>query len=149
MEITQDELRVFSFSGDAKYIDEPVIAVEHTGDKVAVKAIGRESKNCIGPGIELVNPFKHHRSMISSYTYAEKILQFAFKSMHKNIFRAAPRVIMHQLDNNEGGLTEIEERVLRELALGAGAREVVVYQGNRINPRHDTFESIRSRANAA
>ncbi len=148
VEITQEELRIFSFSGRAKYIDEPLIAIERVDHKTTIKAIGRASKNCIGPGVELTNPFKHSRSMISSYTLAEEILKFAFKSISTSALQAAPRVIMHQLEKNEGGLTEIEERVLRELALGAGAREVVVYQGDRINPGHETFENIKARANA-
>lgn len=148
VEITQNELRVFSFSGDAKFIDEPLIALESAGDTATVKAIGKASRNCIGPGVEITNPFKHRRSMISSFTQAEKILRFAFKSISRSAFEAAPRVIMHQLEKNEGGLTEIEERVLRELALAAGAREVVVYQGDRVNPKADTFENIKSRANA-
>jgi len=149
VEITQQELRIYSLTSDTKYIDEPLIAVEVEGDKETIKAMGRASKNCIGPGLKIINPFKHNRSMISSFTYAEKILQFAFKSIQTNTFRAAPRVIMHQLEKNEGGLTEVEERLLIELAMSAGAREVVVYQGNRINPKHETFESIKARANAS
>ena len=149
VEITRQELRVLSFSGDAKFVDEPVNAIERAGDKVTVKAIGKASRNCIGPGVELINPFKHDRSMISSYTYAEKILRHAFKSTCQGLFKASPRVIMHQLEKNEGGLTEIEQRVLTELASGAGAREVVVYQGDRINPGQETFETIKSRVNAA
>lgn len=148
VEITQAELRIFSFTSEARYVDEPLIAVEQAGDKSTVRAIGRASRNCVGPGIKVFNPFEHHRSMISSYTYAEKVLQFAFKSMQANAFQAAPRVIIHQLEKNEGGLTDIEARVLRELAFGSGAREVVVYQGDRINPRQDTFEGIKSTVNA-
>ena len=148
VEITQDELRVFSFSGDAEYIDEPVVAIERAGNKTTVKAIGKASRNCPGPGVELIYPFKHRRSMISSFNYAEQVLRFAFKSINTNLFRASPRVVMHQLERNEGGLTEVEERVLRELALGAGAREVVVYQGDRIDPGQETFDTIKSRINA-
>jgi rod shape-determining protein MreB and related proteins len=148
VEITQEELRVYSFSNDTKYIDEPLIAVEVVDEKESIKAIGRASRNCIGPGIKIINPFNHNRSIISSFTYAEKILQFAFKSIQTNAFKAAPRVVMHQLEKNEGGLTETEERLLRELAIAAGAREVVVYQGNRIIPEHETFENIKARANA-
>jgi rod shape-determining protein MreB len=38
-------------------------------------------------------------------------------------------MVMHQLYLAEGGLCEIEDRILRELALGAGAREVFVWSG--------------------
>ena len=149
VEITQEELRIFSFSGGEKYRDEPLIAIEKTGDKVNVKAIGSDSRNCAGPGVEIHNPFKHQRSMVASYAHAEKLLEHAFKSIYSSIFLASPRVIMHQLEKNEGGLTDIEERVLSELALRAGARKVVVYQGDRIDPTRETFDSIESRIDAA
>jgi rod shape-determining protein MreB and related proteins len=55
---------------------------------------------------------------------------------------------MHQLEKTEGGLTSIEERVLRELAVGAGAREVVIYLGSKINTNGDSFESVKSRVSA-
>lgn len=148
MEITQQELRVFSFTDAASYIDEPLIAIEVAGKKESIRAVGGASRNCTGPGVKLFNPFRHRRSMVSNFTYAQEILRFAFKSVHGKVFQAAPRVIMHQLEKNEGGLTDIEARVLSELAQGAGAREVVVYQGDRINPRHETFESIKSRTDA-
>ena len=149
VEITQEELRVYSFSTDTKYIDEPLIAVEVVDEKETIKAIGKTSKNCIGPGIKIVNPFKHSRSMISSFTYAEKILQYAFKSVLSSALAASPRVVMHQLEKIEGGLTEVEERLLRELAMAAGAREVVIYQGDRIVPGQETFGTIKARVNAA
>jgi len=38
VEITQEELRIYSFSNDAKYIDEPLIAVEVVDDKETVRA---------------------------------------------------------------------------------------------------------------
>jgi len=37
--------------------------------------------------------------------------------------------VIHPTEMVEGGLSEVEERVLRELALGAGARSVVVHVG--------------------
>lgn len=52
---------------------------------------------------------------------------------------------MHQLEKTEGGLTSIEDRILRELALGAGAREVVIYLGDKINPKVDSFDAIKFR----
>lgn len=56
---------------------------------------------------------------------------------------------MHQLEKVEGGLTSIEDRVLRELAVGAGAREVVIYVGGKINTSVDSFDSVKSRISAS
>lgn len=47
----------------------------------------------------------------------------------KSFFRSNPIVVIHQIYNSEGGLCEIEDRILREAALGAGARQVFVWQG--------------------
>lgn len=50
---------------------------------------------------------------------------------------------MHQLEKLEGGLTDIEERVLRELALGMGAREVLIHSGDRLSVRTLTFSDLK------
>ncbi len=45
-------------------------------------------------------------------------------------------------------LTEIEDRVLRELALGAGAREVIVYSGSTINTKAENYDAVKTRSRA-
>ena len=44
-----------------------------------------------------------------------------------------PRVIIQPLELIEGGLSEIEERVLHELARGAGASKVIVWVGPELS----------------
>lgn len=51
----------------------------------------------------------------------------------KSLFRIAPVIVIHQIYNSEGGLCEIEDRILRELALSAGARQVFVWQGQSLS----------------
>ena len=34
---------------------------------------------------------------------AEKIIQHAIKELYRLVFQPAPRVVMHQLEKNEGG----------------------------------------------
>ncbi len=79
---------------------------------------------------------------------AEKILQHGIYTMHNSKIRPSPRVIVHQLEKTDGGLTDIEQRVLRELAVGAGAREVVIYLGNKINTNVESFDKVKSRVSA-
>lgn len=44
------------------------------------------------------------------------------------------KVVVHPLDKVEGGLSQIEERVLRELAIGSGgASKVVVWTGAKLS----------------
>lgn len=145
VEIRENRLKISSFSNNRAYDENPLIAIETIGDKVFVKGIGAECNGISGPNIKVINPFSHPRSIISSFTYAEKIINHAVNELHGLMFHPAPRMVMHQLEKNEGGLTEIEERVLRELALGAGAREVLVFQGPQINPQIENYESIKSR----
>lgn len=80
------------------------------------------------PGkIRVVNGYEHSRTIISDFTAAEKVLQSALRSVSgRKLFQPAPILIMHPLQQIEGGLTGIEARALLELAAGAGARRVCV-----------------------
>ncbi|MFV0596638.1 rod shape-determining protein [Shewanella sp.] len=122
---------------------EPVLALVDEPTQTRIKAIGREAAVMSGEGVRLVNPFSHPRMFVASFELAEKLLQYGISQLHSSGFRAAPRVIVHQLEKTEGGLTDIEDRVLRELALGAGAREVVIYLGPRINTTFEHYEAIK------
>lgn len=51
---------------------------------------------------------------------------------------------MHQLEKVDGELTDIEERVLKELAMGAGAREVLVYHHSvRIHAQQTSYTALK------
>jgi rod shape-determining protein MreB len=41
--------------------------------------------------------------------------------------------VMHQIFNSEGGLCEIEERILREAALSAGTKQVFLWHGQPLS----------------
>ena len=72
-------------------------------------------------------PFSHPRALIGHYTNAEILLKRLVKSMGGF---TAPRVVVHPLELIEGGLTQIEERCMTELAMGAAnARYAVVHIG--------------------
>ncbi|PCJ29561.1 MAG: rod shape-determining protein MreB, partial [Gammaproteobacteria bacterium] len=60
----------------------------------------------------VINPFKHLRTLIADFGLAEKIIQHGIRQVHQSRLKPAPRVVMHQLEKIEGGLTEIEVRVL-------------------------------------
>ena len=48
------------------------------------------------------------------------------------------------MERLEGGITDIELRVFKELAYGAGARDVVVYVGPTISTENFNFEEIKN-----
>ena len=84
-----------------------------------------------GEDIDLnaTTPFSHPRSTIGSFKHALSLLQQGFRSIRKI---TQPVVIMHIMGDNEGGLTEIEERVLVEIARQAGAGRTIIWQGDEL-----------------
>jgi hypothetical protein len=75
-------------------------------------------------------PFTSERMLVGDFTAAEHALKKAMKGFgKKGFFSAAPRMLIQPLEKIEGGLCQIEERVLREMALGAGASKAVVWVG--------------------
>ena len=148
VELSESKISIKVFSSDIKYEEEPYIAIEKTKKGEVVKAIGIAAKRQNSADISVTNPFKHPRSFVADFFLAEKIIQHGVFQIHKSWLRPAPRIIMHQLEKVEGGLTSIEDRVLRELAVGAGAREVVIYLGSKINTGVDTFDSVKLRVSA-
>lgn len=145
IELRESKLTVRAFSNNNTFEMLPIVAVETSNGKETVRMIGGEAANAAGPNVTRVTPFAHSRSMISNFAYAELVLQHAIRKMHSGALRPSPRVVMHQLEKNEGGLTDIESRVLTELAYGGGARDVIVYTGPPINVNVETYDSIKSR----
>lgn len=143
IELSEAKITINAFGDKASIEYEPILALVTDHNKTMIKAIGHGAKTLDGEGIRLVNPFSHPRMFVASFELAEKLLQYGISHLHTSGFRAAPRVIVHQLEKTEGGLTDIEDRVLRELALGAGAREVVIYLGPRINTQFEHYDDIK------
>lgn len=107
-----------------------------------IAAISRESKKrLLGVGeaarvasmtqpADLVNPFKHPRSLLSDFTVAELVIKgFVKKLFEGRLFVPSPIVVLHPRVDPEGGFTQIEIRALRELAIGAGASRAIVWVG--------------------
>jgi rod shape-determining protein MreB len=83
--------------------------------------------------------------LVGNFTHAEALLKKAVRQvLSHSIFRPAPTILMHPLEKLEGGLSQIEERVLREMALGAGARKVVLWTGQALSDDEVT-DKLRNR----
>lgn len=146
IELSETKITIQRFRSGHRLEYSPWLALEMENDKPTIKAIGDEAKRLSGPTIRRVNPFSHPRSFVGNFQLAEKLLQHGIREFHPSrLLRPAPRVVIHQLEKAEGGLTDIEIRVLRELALGGGAREVIVHTGKRIHPQLERFEDLKSR----
>ena len=78
-------------------------------------------------------PFTTTRLLIGQFLTAQNVLKRAVKETSKGgIFAVSPQVLIQPLEMIEGGLSEIEERVLKEVAIGAGASKVVVWVGHEL-----------------
>ena len=111
-------------------LNEPsVVAIRHergAGGPKSVAAVGTEAKRMLGrtPGnIKASRPMKD--GVIADFYVTEKMLQYFIKQVHNNnFFRPSPRVLVCV----PCGATQVEQRAIKESALGAGAREVFLIE---------------------
>lgn len=88
----------------------------------------------IDSGTELevtpASPFTTARLLVGEFNVAEQALKNGIRQvMGGGWFRPSPRVVMHQVEMTEGGLSQVETKILQELAIGAGAMKVEVWTG--------------------
>lgn len=75
-------------------------------------------------------PFTTDRLLVGTFSSAEPALTSLLKSISGNgIIKKSANVVIHPLTKVEAGLSEVEERIFRELALGAGAFKVTLHVG--------------------
>ncbi len=84
--------------------------------------------------IEELGDFSHPRTILGQFLIGEQTLAKALaKAYPAKFIKPRPALIVHPKEILEGGLTEIEERALQEMALGAGASRAKVWQGNDLS----------------
>src|SRR5258706_14483697 len=105
------------------------IYVRCSRDHIRVRNVesGREGKT--PPSVT----FTTKRLLIGDFGAAERALKEAVASVNsKGLFRSMA-ILIQQTEMNEGGLAPVESRVLSELALGAGAAQVRVWDGAELS----------------
>jgi hypothetical protein len=91
-------------------------------------------------------PFSHPRLLVGDFSAAEQRLTRALNALTPRSWWKpvlAPRLMIHPLESVEGGLSQVEERLLLELGRGAGARQVLLHLGEPLS-----HESILQRFKA-
>jgi rod shape-determining protein MreB and related proteins len=102
------------------------IYVRISRDLVRVKNVKSGQEAQVAPEV----PFSSKRLLVGTFEPAQQALRSALRQvLGGGLFALSPNVLMHPLELVEGGLSQIEERVLRELAMGAGAKKVLVFTG--------------------
>lgn len=75
-------------------------------------------------------PFSGKHLLVGEFDVAEKLLKQAFKYLQESWLR--PIVVMHPIELIGEKLSDVEEKVLQELALSAGARDVKLWIGDEL-----------------
>ena len=66
--------------------------------------------------------FTSPRMLVGDYTAAEQQTKALVKSVRRGVRASA--LLVHPMERIEGGVTQIEQRMFRELGIGAGAARV-------------------------
>lgn len=98
-------------------------------NKFRIRHIESKKEIVALPDIE----FTTQRLLIGQFSIAEKTLRKGIRELYSGKwFSPSPKVLIQQMDMNEGGLSESEQSILKELAIATGARSVVVWVGNEL-----------------
>ncbi len=146
VQVWEKRIKVTNISTGTVFNEKPLVAIstDIKGKKI-IKALGNESSLLAGEGIKIVNPFSHIRTLISNFNVAERLLRHIFNMLLKGRFiQPSPRCVIHPMEKIEGGLTDVEERAFRELAISAGARDAIVYQGSELVITSFNYEQIKN-----
>ncbi|MCU7833676.1 MAG: rod shape-determining protein [gamma proteobacterium symbiont of Taylorina sp.] len=136
VQIWEHKIKVTETNSGNTFDEKPLIAFETTSKgQIIASAVGNSAELKEGtPNTKVINPFSHPRTLISNFSAAEKILQNIFSALPQGKFKLAlPVAVIHPMEKIDGGLTQIEFRAFKELLLGAGCREAVIYQGAELN----------------
>ncbi|MDO3387930.1 rod shape-determining protein [Gilvimarinus sp. SDUM040013] len=127
-------IKVQSFGSAEVFDEKPYIATNNNAGKTSVVAVGNAAYDMrSNTSLSVINPFSHPRLLVANFTAAEQVLNFGIKSLSQNkLIAPSPVVVIHPREKLEGGVTDVEDRLYRELALGAGARKVFLHLGDEL-----------------
>ncbi len=143
VQIWEKKIKVTNISTGEVLEEKALVAIRTQGGKKAIEAVGNDASLITDKNITVFEPFVHKRLLLSNFTIAEILLQHEFNLLLKKeraIFQ--PRVIIHPMEKIDGGLGQIEIRAFRELAIGAGARDVKVHQGVELSILNFDYEAL-------
>ncbi len=93
--------------------------------------------------IELLaaSSFTSERLLIGNFTVAQTLLTKGIKIvMGKKFF--APIILMHPIEKIDGGLSQVEERVLKDLAIIVGGRKIILWVGHELSDE-DVLQKVK------
>jgi rod shape-determining protein MreB len=106
-------------------LDEPsVVAISKSSNRKVV-AVGHEAKEMLGktPGtIEAIRPMRE--GVIADFAVTEAMLKYFIRKAHKRNHLIRSRLVI----SIPAGITDVETKAVREAAMGAGVREVLLIE---------------------
>ena len=100
-------------------------------NRFVVKLIGSEQ---VPVTLMSHEKFTTTRLLVGEFAIAEKLLTKGIKDLFQNSsFSPSPLIVIQPMEKTEEGLSQVEKRILKELAAGAGARQVVVWVGDELS----------------
>jgi rod shape-determining protein MreB len=131
LRLSPDRLTIRNVRTGAFVSEVPEIAILRGAKKPQVLGVGAEAAlHRATPSVEVLNPFSHPRTMVGDFNASEQVVKaFIRKLAGSSWFALAPRIVFHPLGDPAGGFTQVEIRAFREMALSAGASDVLMWQG--------------------
>ncbi|MCJ8169797.1 rod shape-determining protein [Atopomonas sediminilitoris] len=149
LQIWPDKIVLRNLTNNAVLEDEAVLVVDNSQAKARIVGFGHAARQKAAAHHTVISPFSHPRTLLSNFSHAETLFKLAVQAIYpKGFLKSPPFLIIHPMANTEGGLTQIERRCLRELTLCAGAKDMMLYQGEVLSAeRFDLAELKRAHPN--
>ncbi len=114
--------------------DKPLLAVKkNRKGKNVVVAVGSEVEQMKTDSEVVVhNGFSHPRVCINDFEIAQATLMYFLRKLLNKKVIIRPIMIIHPKGKLEGGLSQIEDRALKELASAVGAQKSYIWIGQKL-----------------
>ncbi len=106
-------------------LNEPSVVAITKANQRKVVSVGREAKEMLGktPGnIEAIRPMRE--GVIADFAVTEAMLKYFIQKAHKRKYGIRSRLVI----SIPAGITDVETKAVREAALAAGVREVLLIE---------------------
>lgn len=80
--------------------------------------------------------FTTKRLLVGQFLVADQLMRKGMRQLNEGVFFVVkPVVIIQPMSMCDGGLSQVEERVLQELAAASGARKIKVWVGHELSDK--------------
>jgi rod shape-determining protein MreB len=136
VKVSPDRLTVRNVRTGLEISEVPEMAIGgRNPGKRTILAVGTAAREAASSqAAELVNPFLHPRTLLGDFTVGEQLLKAFLRRLKGNAwYLPSPRIVFHPLGTPAGGFTQVERRGFRDMAVGAGASDVVLWVGRELS----------------